>query len=198
MFGAAIPFILILITLAVGAGEGLFQIFEGVGQEFIEFPQGAFIGALSGAKLAHSVGVFGISTFFCGLQMMENFTSCIFYYILEIIGKTLYFIPMLVFMMLDFVGGKGKIGSKIETNLWSLLEKLDRFTIDRFGFHIIHFPKSIRDKCYNCRRLKPSAFVRKTGEFVDDLTNDVIPLTTGGFVKMLGGFEKIINAFSII
>ncbi len=159
MFGAAIPFILILITLAVGAGEGLFQIFEGVGQEFIEFPQGAFIGALSGAKLAHSVGVFGISTFFCGLQMMENFTSCIFYYILE---------------------------------------KLDRFTIDQFGFHIIHFPKSIRDKCYNCRRLKPRAFVRKTGEFVDDLTNDVIPLTTGGFVKMLGGFEKIINAFSII
>jgi len=130
--------------------------------------------------------------------MMENFTSCIFYYILEIIGKILYFIPMLVFMMLDFIGGKGKIGSKIETNLWSLLEKLDRFTIDQFGFHIIHFPKSIRDKCYNCRRLKPRAFVRKTGEFVDDLTNDVIPLTTGGFVKMLGGFEKIINAFSII
>jgi len=198
MFGAAIPFILILITLAIGAGEGLFMIFEGVAQEFIEFPQGAFLGAMSAAKLAHSVGVFGLTTFFCGLQMMENFTSCIFYYLLEIIGKILYFIPMLVFMMLDFVGGKENIGSQIENKLWSLLEKLDRFTIDRFGFHVIHFPKSVRDKCYNCRRLKPSAFVRKTGEFVHDVKTDVIPLTTGGLSKMFGGLGKIINAFGIL
>jgi len=197
MFGMAIPFVMILITLAITAGGGLAQIFEGVGQEFIEFPQGAFIGVVSGAKLAHALGVFGISTFLCGMKSLENFTSCVFYYILDIIGKMLYFIPMLVFMMLDFVGGKGKIGSQIEINLWSLLEKLDRFTIDKLGFHVIHFPKSIRDKCYNCRRLKPTAFVRKTGDFIDSVTNDVIPLTTGGFGKMLGGFERIINAFSI-
>ena len=79
-----------------------------------------------------------------------------------------------------------------------MLEKLDRFTIDRFGFHVIHFPKSVRDKCYNCRRLKPSAFVRKTGEFVHDVKTDVIPLTTGGLSKMFGGLGKIVNAFGIL
>ena len=72
MFGMAIPFVMILITLAITAGGGLAQIFEGVGQEFIEFPQGAFIGVVSGAKLAHALGVFGISTFLCGMKSLET------------------------------------------------------------------------------------------------------------------------------
>ena len=57
MFGAAIllPLIGLLIALAIQIGEGIYDIFTGVAQEFIEFPQGAFIGAISGAKMAHAM-----------------------------------------------------------------------------------------------------------------------------------------------
>ena len=198
MFGAAIllPLIMTLIGVAIGVGEGLFQIFEGVAQEFIELPQGMFIGAMSISRFVQTVWVFGISNFFCGMKMMKNFTTCAFYYLLEIIGSILYLIPMLVFLVLDWLSGSAKAGSRIEYNIWYYLEKLDRFTIDHFGFHVIHFSKSVRDKCYNCRRLKPVAFVRKAGNFADDLNEHIIPLSTGGLMKVFDGFAKIVNAFS--
>ena len=74
MFGAAIllPLIGLLISLAIKIGEGIYDIFTGVAQEFIELPQGLFIGALSGAKMAHALGVFGITNFICGLKMLQN------------------------------------------------------------------------------------------------------------------------------
>lgn len=200
MFGAAIllPLIGLLIALAIQIGEGIYDIFTGVAQEFIEFPQGAFIGAISGAKMAHAIGVFGITNFICGLKMIQNGTSCFGYYFLQLLGKLLYLIPMIVFMLFDFVSGKAKIGSQLEHKIWNFLEILDIKIASRTGQHIIYFPKSVRDRCFNCRRLKTSAFVRKTGEFVNDMTEDVIPLTTGGLSKMFGGFEKIMKAFGIL
>jgi len=78
------------------------------------------------------------------------------------------------------------------------LEDADTWTSIKWNIHIIYFPKSVRDKCFNCRRLKTSAFVRKTGEFVNDMTEDVIPLTTGGLTKIFGGFGRIVNAFGIL
>lgn len=200
MFGAfaLVPLIGLLIALAVEIGEGIYDIFTGVAQEFFEFPQGAFIGAVSGAKMAHALGVFGITNFICGLKMLQNGTSCIGYYFMQILGKLFYLIPMIVFIVLDFVSGKSKFGSQIEKVLWDGLERVDIWTTQRFGFHIIYFSKSVRDKCFNCRRLKTSAFVRKTGEFVNDMTEDVIPLTTGGLTKIFGGFGRIVNAFGIL
>lgn len=200
MFGAfaLVPLIGLLIALAVEIGEGIYDIFTGVAQEFFEFPQGAYIGAVSGAKMAHALGVFGITNFICGLKMLQNGTSCIGYYLLQILGKLFYLIPMIFVILLDFVSGKAKVGSKMEKVLWDGLERVDIWTTHRFGFHIIYFSKSVRDKCFNCRRLKTSAFVRKTGEFVNDMTEDVIPLTTGGLSKMFGGFGKIMNAFGIL
>ena len=88
------------------------------------------------------------------------------------------------------------MGSKIENTIWSSLEKLDRFTIDQFGFHVIHFSKSVRDKCYNCRRLKPVAFVRKATDFANDINDPIIPLATNGISNMFDGFKRIVNAFS--
>tara|TARA_B110000879_G_scaffold18491_1_gene22357 strand:+ start:1598 stop:2200 length:603 start_codon:yes stop_codon:yes gene_type:complete len=200
MFGAAIllPLIGLLIALAIQIGEGIYDIFTGVAQEFIEFPQGAFIGALSGAKVVHAMGVFGITNFICGLKMLQNATSCGGYYIMQLIGKLLYLIFMIIFMIFDFISGKAKLGSQIEKQIWKWLEDADTWTSIKWNIHIIYFPKSVRDKCFNCRRLKTSAFVRKTGDFMNDMTEDVIPLTTGGFSKMFGGFEKIMKAFGIL
>jgi len=184
-----------LLTIAIQVGIGLARIFKGVAREMIELPAAISIGAIGASRFIQSVWVFGISNFFCGMKLMDNFTSCALYYLLEIIGSILYLIPALVFMVLDWLTGGQKVGSLIENTVWSLLEKLDRLTIDNLGFHVIHFSKSVRDKCYNCRRLKPMAFVRKATDFAADINDPIIPLATGGIQDMFTGFKRIVNAF---
>lgn len=185
-----------LLTIAIQVGIGLARIFKGVAREMIELPAAITIGAIGASRFIQSLWVFGISNFFCGMKLMGNFTSCALYYLLEIIGSILYLIPLLVFMVLDWLTGARKLGSLIENTIWSLLEKLDRMTIDNLGFHVIHFPKSVRDKCYNCRRLKPIAFVRKATDFASDINDPIIPLATGGIQDIFNGFKRIVNAFT--
>jgi len=184
-----------LLTLAVRVGFGLGKIFAGVAREMMELPAGIAVGALGISRFIQTIWVFGISNFFCGMKMMGNFTSCAMYYLLEIIGNILYLIPMLVFLIIDWISGNMKLGSQIEDGIWSTLEKVDRFTINNFGFHIIHFSKSVRDKCYNCRRLKPVAFVRKATDFANDINDPIIPLATGGIKDIFNGFAYIVNSF---
>lgn len=184
-----------LLTLAVRVGIGLGKIFAGVAREMVELPAGIAVGALGISRFIQTIWVFGISNFFCGMKMMGNFTSCAIYYLLEIIGNILYLVPMLVFLVIDWISGKSKLGSKIEDGIWSTLEKVDRFTIDNLGFHIIHFSKSVRDKCYNCRRLKPVAFVRKATDFANDINDPIIPLATGGIQDVFNGFAYIVDSF---
>jgi len=184
-----------LLTLAVRVGMGLGKIFAGVAREMIELPAGIAVGALGISRFIQTIWVFGISNFFCGMKMMGNFTSCAFYYLLQIIGSILYLIPMIVFLIIDWITGKSKVGSKIEDSIWSFLERVDRFTINNFGFHVIYFSKSIRDKCFNCRRLKPVAFVRKATDFANDINNPIIPLATGGIKDIFNGFAYIVDSF---
>lgn len=102
---------------------------------------------------------------------------------------------MIVFLIIDWITGKSKVGSKIEDSIWSFLERVDRFTINNFGFHVIYFSKSIRDKCFNCRRLKPVAFVRKATDFANDINDPIIPLATGGIKDIFNGFAYIVDSF---
>jgi hypothetical protein len=164
---------------------GFGKMVAGVAREMAEAPVGTAIGAVGISRFIQSIWVFGISNFFCGMKMMGNITTCAIYYLLEIIGNILYLVPMLVFWIIDRISDKSKLGSKIEDGIWSTLEKVDRFTIDNLGFHIIHFSKSVRDKCYNCRRLKPVAFVRKATDFATELSDPIIPYLTGGIMDVM-------------
>ena len=193
MFGF-VKILLKMVTVIVEIGIGITKIFQGVAREMIELPAGIAIGAMGVSRFIQTIWIFGISNFFCGMKLMGNFTSCAFYYLLEIIGAILYLIPMLVFMVLDWLSSG--MGSNIENKIWFYLEKLDRYTIDNIGIHVIHFSKSVRDKCYNCRRLKPVAFVRKAKDFANDINDPIIPLATGGLKDLFKGFERIVGAFS--
>lgn len=193
MFGF-VKILLKMVTVIVEIGIGITKIFQGVAREMIELPAGIAIGAMGVSRFIQTIWIFGISNFFCGMKLMGNFTSCAFYYLLEIIGAILYLIPMLVFMVLDWLSSG--MGSNIENKIWFYLEKLDRYTIDNIGIHVIHFSKSVREKCYNCRRLKPVAFVRKAKDFANDINEPIIPLATGGLKDIFKGLGRIVGAFS--
>jgi hypothetical protein len=129
------------------------------------------------------------------MKLLKNISSCFVYYFIEVIGQILYLPFRIAFWIINII--IPKMGSLIETTIWSSLEKVDRFTISNLGFHIIHYPKSVRDMCYNCRRLKPTVFVDKTIEIVDDIVDPILPLLIGGLEQMVGGLGKIMNAFNI-
>ena len=136
-----------------------------------------------------------MNTWLTVMKLMQNITSCIMYYFLDFLGQILYIPFRIAFFIVNLI--IPGMGTHLEKVIWSNLEKLDRVTIGTVGFHIIHFPKSVRDMCYNCRRLKPTVFVDKALEIVDDLGDPIIPLLIGGLQKMVGGLGKIMNAFRL-
>lgn len=182
-------------------GRGVGDIFEGVVREFSGIPQGAWYAAMGGSEFVQYIWAFAFTNFMCGMKLIQNAFSCAVYYILELFGQILYLIPRILFWLLDKISGmmkKGlRLGSIIETTIWSLLDRIDRFTITYFKFHIIHFSKEVRELCYNCKRLKPTIFVDKALELVDDLVDPIIPLMVGGLQQMVRGLGRIMNALRI-
>jgi hypothetical protein len=174
-------------------GAGLLLIVEGVLQEVVEMPMGLMYLGIDLAVLVQAIMLFSVTNFFCGLKLMKNFTSCIIFYILDVVGKLFYLIPAIMFYILDKLGMGGY---KMERTIWNKLEYLDRLSIDYIGFHIIHYSKSIREKCYNCKRLKTGAFIKKTTELANDLIDPILPMTTGGLMKMVNGFMQIAFAMT--
>lgn len=183
--------------LIVNVGRGLLKILEGVGQEMWQAPAGIAVGAWGIARVIIALFVFSISNFICFIQLLSNFTSCIGYYILQFIGMIFYLLPWLFFIILDFGSGNAKLGTWMETNLWYGLDAIDKFSVDAGGPHIIYFSKSVRDRCFSCKRLKPVAITRNTSHFAKKLSNPIIPYLTNGLKKIGGGFSTIVGSFDM-
>jgi hypothetical protein len=186
-----------LLNAVTETGKGLKQIFEGVIKEFTGLPQGVWYGLLNSSVFIQYIWEFAITNFMCGMKLMNNAFSCAIYYILEIIGQMLYLLPRIFFWILDKITGKKKIGSMIERTIWRALEWVDRLTITYLKFHIIHYSKSVREMCYNCKRLKPTVFVDQAVGFVDDLADPILDLSVGGIKQMVNGLGRIVNALMI-
>ena len=187
-FLAMIPKIFQIIT---GIIMGIKDIFMGLAREFKEFPQGAYYLGMHAAIFVQYLGVFAFTNLFCAMQMIQNFSSCFFWYALDIFGKILYLLPQIIIFFLEMLGVPAK---KMETQVWMFLEKIDRIVIDATGFHIIHFPKDVRDKCFNCKRLRKSALIDRANDAFGDLKDPIIPFMTGGIVDMFNGARRVVNA----
>uniref|UniRef100_A0A6C0AT96 Uncharacterized protein n=1 Tax=viral metagenome TaxID=1070528 RepID=A0A6C0AT96_9ZZZZ len=176
-------------------GNALGEIFEGVVREFTGVPQGIWYGALDASVFIQYVWEFVITNFTCGMKMLQNIQACAFYYFMDILGHILYLPFRMIFWIVEkLIPGTG---GKLENLIWDNLDKVDRYTISNFGFHIIHFSKPVRDLCYNCKRLKPMVFVGKAEEIVEDIVDPITPLLVGGLVEMVQGLGNLVNAFKI-
>jgi hypothetical protein len=78
----------------------------------------------------------------CGLEMFMNFRQCFFWYLLEIIGQTLYLpIRFLVWLL----------GIKTwEKYTWDKIQAADCAFFDLTGIHVIHYSEDILKRCYKC------------------------------------------------
>ena len=153
-------------------GVGLEEIFLGIGYQFVELGEG--IGeSVEGTGEVLYFSFEYIKTYLnCSIKFIKNFYKCVFFYIIDAIGKLLY-LPvrilmwvMYTFFRLDTYG--------IEKQVWDGLENLDTIFFELFGVHIIYYPKKIRDDCYTCIRLKSSVVGNKSRE-VNKTISQIIP-----------------------
>lgn len=182
-----------IFTAIPKVGYGLGEIVYGVGKTATQAPVGIYLTWVNIVIFIQTLWVFALTNFMCAMRMMNNASYCIIFYILDIIGQTLYLFVRLLIVILTMMGLPAK---QWETGIWEFLEEVDKFFIDTIGIHIIHFSKSIRDTCYTCRRLKPTAFISKVQNTVKEIRNPIIPLLTGGISSMVKGLTRIKDAIS--
>ena len=172
-------------------GQGAVEVVGGVGQEIVSAPVGIYLTWVQAVIFIQTVWVFAFTNLNCVMRMMNNASYCAFFYILDILGQMLYLIPRLIIFALNLIGLPA---TEWEKGIWDILEDIDKWCIDHIGIHIIHFPKSIRETCFNCRRLKPTAFVSKAQKTAEAIRDPIVPLLTGGIGLMFKGMNRIADA----
>ena len=87
-----------------------------------------------------------------------------------------------------------KLGDETDPEVVDGLEALDRIVVDASGYHLIHFSKEVRDRCYNCKRLSTSALIGRAADTFNDINDPILPLMTGGLLDMFNGARRSVNA----
>jgi hypothetical protein len=193
MIPMVIKFIMTLPQRFANIMTGLINIFFGVAVELKD------IGVISGIVLIDFFVFMEYTWEFvrtytiCSLYFISNMTRCILYYMIDIFGIILY-LPVRIILYLIYVIGFNLY--PIETQVWDGLEKLDTIIYSYIGFHIIHWPKSIRDQCYNCKRLKVKVYAGKIMNLVDDFTIKIPAIIIKGLPYLKASFDNMMQVFS--
>jgi len=139
---------------------------------------------------------FSLSHLFCFMKILFTAPSCLLWYALETFGKILY---LCTFGLLIGIMALFGIDLKpAEAAMWRMLMYLDRIVFGLIGYHFLHFPRWVRDLCYNCKRLKTSTvgsqFARLSEVVLKDVPNDAKP----GLSLMEKGGSQFIDALKFI
>lgn len=167
---------------------GFDSIFQGIGEQVELIGKAAERGFDETGTLTNYSFIFFISYLKCFMKFLLNMHKCFFFYIVDVICKALY-LPVRVVMWLS----KNLLGFDLystEKKIWKGMEYIDSVIFSVFHFHIIHFPKSIRDDCYTCIRLRKEV-VNRQAKVVDHTFNVEIPEIINGGIKNGVGLARI-------
>jgi hypothetical protein len=113
------------------------------------------------------VGEFFITYIMCGVKFLINLPQCFIYYAIVTFGYIVY-LPISIMLWISWMFGANLY--KIEKTIWNYIYDFDSYLYGYLGFNLTKWPKNVRDKCYNCKRLKTSTLKRKAKEINDDFT----------------------------
>ena len=175
-------------------GKAFRDIFEGVGLEI----KGVFDGLGDGFDdigiLLKYFGIFLQTYVECGVKYIRNFTSCVFYYIIDAILRMLYLPVSFSLWLLKSYANKDLY--RTEALFWTYMWKLNDFIYSLAKFNILKWPKSVRDLCYNCDRLKVAALKREA-EYVDyDFRHGIANKLQAGKDKINQAKDEFLQVFS--
>jgi hypothetical protein len=181
------------IPIIIAEFKGLVDILQGSGELFIGTLESLAFFVPDAMDGIFALVTFAISWMMCLFKNIANMQTCLFYYLLEVAGQILY-LPIRLLLFTVY-----KLGLNFypyETKFWNGMETFDRIFMNYLGFHITHYPKNIREQCYNCKRLKISALTEHATPLVDDITKKLPPKLMPGFMHIAKGGEELMHPFS--
>ena len=181
---------------------GFENIFNGINAEFDAIGKGFGMGVESISLFGLYIGEFIKTYSVCGFKFVSNFFGCAFYYIIDIfiycLKTIIYFFVQSLYWII-FTLFKIDV-SYVEEQVYLALSEIDKIISPYLGFKIldIHWPKSVREKCYICKRLKSSA-VKNKATNIGVTFNEKIPNLFGKSRGMMRRgrhqFEEIFKTF---
>ena len=115
----------------------------------------------------------------CTIKFIKNLYFCFIFYVVEIALRIFYLPIWLVMWSLKTFLGLDLFW--LEERSIKGLEMLNGYTYSLFGFHIIYWPKNVRERCFTCIRLKKGV-LKETAKKVDYNFNERIANASG--IKM--------------
>ena len=175
-------------------GDGINDIFLGIGEEFVGVGNGLRLGFEDSAVLLEYTGEYFATNILCGLKGLVYFPFCAFFYIIDWTGYVIY-LPIRIFLHLfNSMGVKDVY--ETEAYFWKQIRAYDNvYIFKKYGYYLTHWPKNIRDACYNCKRLKSEVLKRKADVVNTDFTYKMPALLGGGAQRMRYGGDEILSAF---
>lgn len=175
-------------------GQGMNNIFTGLFvTETNGLGEGLRLGFNNIGELLKWSGEFIFSYITCGVQYIQNLHRCLFFYFIDTVGQIMYLpIRILLWFMKTFLF---RDMYSMETMVWDTLEKVDSYIYQYVGVHISHYPKNIRDLCYNCKRMKVDALKDKVNQINYGFSTKMPNLLQAGVKQMRQGGDDFAGAF---
>lgn len=204
---AQIPKMFMMVFKILGSVGGIASFIANLAQGTINIIAGMvlsfFLAFFSMGKAAWELGLlfiyvieFVITHMWCFMKILFSSFDCILWYLIETFGKVLYLLgPTLFISILLLIGVDLR---PMEKSFWVMMESLDKIVWASFGVHIIHFPKWVRDRCYNCKRLKVSTISNQFFKFSSYLTENIPRDAAPGISTVQLGFGQFMDALKFI
>jgi hypothetical protein len=182
---------------------GLGHIGEGVGEELIAVPEAIGLTAENIYWFVYYTLVYVAELIYCSIQILMNFPSCFIYYAIEILGIILYLPVRFIFWLFGM--------KSIEDAIWNGLYELDKQLYlatggqksndQCSGYHFLHYPCWIVNKCYRCIDKKTGKRMADTNQYtnqmnkISDKFGNISRLFTDPIDIMNQGGEEVARSF---
>ena len=179
---------------------------------FADLVQGTAIGlvnvSLSSLDLFLSTFSFSLQGFkfmfillICMVENMSNMNVCIVFYILDVIVLTIFLFIFSVLKLFDealMIRLTGVSVVELVMMVYEPVVMLDDYIHSISGYHFIHYPDYITNKCYTCSVKLNTERTVETGTRLVDVLTGVIPRRMGEPIdKVISAFSKFVSIFDL-
>lgn len=176
----------------INIGKGLVNIFKGIGLTYYGIYYGTALAFKDMVLLIYYGSYFIFTYTVCGVQYIVNLHRCFFYYLVDIFFQLIYLpVRLLLFCAWFFYN---KI-YEVESLIWKNIDKADIMQYNFTGIRVTRWPKSIRDQCYNCKRLKISVLMNKGKDIYKDFMVKIPKMVLKGVNTVSKGGSQVLGGF---
>ena len=173
--------------------SGIRIIFKGIGENFTGLGDGLKRGFDDIGELISYTGEFLLTYSVCGVKFIGNLSKCLFYYLTDALLQILYLPIRIALYIIWLFFYKGIY--RYEKDVWKLIAKVDAYFYSIFQFHFLKWPRSVRNLCYNCKRLKVKVLKNKAKEVDNDFKTKIKEDLRRGIKTIERGANKIEKSF---